>query len=181
MATGAAARVCRQGAFDGLFALAYFGAGILGNIFYFEPENVATFWPASGILLAVLLLSRFRTWAILVLAAAVTQVAWDVLVYSRAVGISLIFTAANVLEACTGAFLLRRGLGMSGTFSQLKEVQGLAAVAGLCTTALGALAGQPPWSWSTRMRRTGLFGKCGGLLMLWGSWWSPPRSSPGLV
>jgi signal transduction histidine kinase/DNA-binding response OmpR family regulator len=141
IATPAGPRVFQQGAFVGLFALAYFGAGILGNIFYFEPENVATFWPASGILLAVLLLSRFRMWAILVFAAVVTQIAWDVLVYSRAVGISLIFAAANVLEACGGAFLLRRGLGMSGTFSQLKEVQGLAVVAGLCTTALGALVG----------------------------------------
>jgi signal transduction histidine kinase len=141
MSTSEASRVYRQGAWVGLFALAYFGAGILGNIFYFEPESVATFWPASGLFLAVLLLSRFRMWPALVLAAVFTQVAWDVLVFSRAVGISLVFTAANVLEAGTGAFLLRRGLGMSGTLSHLKEVLGLAVVAGLCTTALGAVAG----------------------------------------
>ena len=124
-----------------LFALAYFGAGILGNIFYFQPEKVATFWPASGLFVAVLLLSRFSMWPVLVLAAIVSHVAWDVLLYNKAVATSLSFTAADVLEACTGAFLLRRFFAMSGTLLQLKEVLALAVVAGLCSTALGAVVG----------------------------------------
>jgi signal transduction histidine kinase/CheY-like chemotaxis protein len=57
------------------------------------------------------------------------------------VGTSLFFTSADVVEACTGAFLLRWVLGMSGALSQLKEVLGLAAVAGGCSTALGAAVG----------------------------------------
>jgi signal transduction histidine kinase/DNA-binding response OmpR family regulator len=140
MKTGAA-RVFEQGAWVALFALAYFGAGIIGNIFYFEPERVATFWPASGIFLAGLLLSRFRLWPVLVLAAIVAHVAFDTLVSHKALATSLFFTSADVVEACTGAFLLRRVLGMSGTLSQLKEVLGLAAVAGVCSTALGAAVG----------------------------------------
>jgi signal transduction histidine kinase len=134
-------RVCQQGAVVALFALVYFGAGILGNIFYFTPEKVATFWPASGLFLAVLLLSRFSRWPVLVLAAIASHITWDVLVYHKAIGTSLGFTAADVLEACTGAFLLRRCLAMSGTLSQLKEVLGLAIVAGLGSTALGAVVG----------------------------------------
>ena len=66
---------------------------------------------------------------------------FDVLVSGKAVGTSLFFTSADVVEACTGAFLLRRVLGMSGTLSQLKEVLGLAVVAGVCSTALGAAVG----------------------------------------
>jgi hypothetical protein len=42
MANAGATRVFQQGAFVALFALVYFGAGTVGNIFYFEPENVAT-------------------------------------------------------------------------------------------------------------------------------------------
>jgi len=141
MATPGATRVFQQGVFGCVFALVYFGAGILGNIFYFQPEKVATFWPASGLFLAVLLLSRFRLWPVLVLTAIVAHVAVDVLMSGKAVGTSIFFTSADVVEACTGAFLLRRFLGMSGTFSQLKEVLGLAVVAGVCSTALGAAVG----------------------------------------
>ena len=140
MKTGAA-RVLEQGAWVALFALAYFGAGIIGNIFYFEPERVATFWPASGIFLAGLLLSRFRLWPVLVLAAIVAHVAFDTLVSHKAVATSLFFTSADVVEACTGAFLLRHFLSMSGTLSQLKEILNLAVVAGVCSTALGAAVG----------------------------------------
>jgi signal transduction histidine kinase/CheY-like chemotaxis protein len=141
MANTEATRVFQHGVFVGLFALAYFGAGILGLIFYFDPEHVATFWPASGVFLAVLLLSRYHMWPVLVLAAIVLHVAFDMLMSDKAVATSLLFNAADVIEACTGAFLLRRVLGMAGTLSQLKEVLGLAVVAGLCSTALGAAVG----------------------------------------
>src|SRR5262245_27412606 len=141
MAKTGATRVFEEGAWVALFALTYFGFGILGIVFYFDPEHVATFWPASGVFLAGLLLSRFGLWPVLVLAAIGAHVAFDVLVSGKAVGTSLFFTSADVVEACTGAFLLRRVLGMSGTLSQLKEVLGLAAVAGVCSTALGAAVG----------------------------------------
>jgi signal transduction histidine kinase/CheY-like chemotaxis protein len=141
MAKTGARQVFAQGAWVTLFALAYFGAGILGIIFYFDPEHVATFWPASGVFLAGLLLSPYRLWPVLVLAAIGAHVAFDVLVSGKAVSTSVFFTSADVVEACTGAFLLRRVLGMSGTLSQLKEVLGLAVVAGVCSTAIGAAVG----------------------------------------
>src|SRR6266850_8041069 len=141
MAKTGATRVFEEGAWVALFALTYFGFGILGIVFYFDPEHVATFWPASGVFLAGLLLSRFGLWPVLVLAAIGAHVAFDVLVSGKAVGTSLFFTSADVVEACTGAFLLRRVLGMSGTLSQLKEVLGLAVLAGMCATALGAVVG----------------------------------------
>src|SRR5215475_12263671 len=141
MAKTGATRVFEEGAWVALFALAYFGAGILGISFYFDPEHVATFWPASGVFLAGLLLSPYRLWPVLVLAAIGAHVAFDVLVSGKAVSTSIFFTSADVVEACTGAFLLRRVLGMSGTLSQLKEVLGLAVVAGVCSTAIGAAVG----------------------------------------
>ena len=135
-----AMRLFTQGAWIALFALTYFGAGILGILFYFQPERVATFWPASGVFLAALLLNPVRLWPIYVLVAVGAHVAFDVLVSGKAVGTSLFFTSADVVEACIGAFLLRHVLGMSGTLSHLKEVLGL-AVAGVCSTALGAAVG----------------------------------------
>jgi signal transduction histidine kinase/CheY-like chemotaxis protein len=140
MATTGATRVLRQGAGVALFALTYFGAGILGIYFYFQPERVATFWPASGVFLAVLLLNPFRLWPVFVVAAIGAHAAFDVLMSGKAVGTSLFFTSADVVEACVGAFVLRRVLGASGTLSQLKEVLGLAVV-GVCSTALGAAVG----------------------------------------
>ncbi len=88
-----------------------------------------------------MLLNRFGLWPVLVLAAIAAHVGFDVLVSGKAVGTSLFFSSAAVVEACTGAFLLRRVLGMSGTLLQLKEVLGLAVVAGVCSTALGAAVG----------------------------------------
>ena len=76
MAKTGATRVFEQGAWVALFALTYFGAGILGIVFYFQPEHVATFWPASGVFLAALLLSPFRLWPILVLVAIGAHVAF---------------------------------------------------------------------------------------------------------
>jgi hypothetical protein len=113
MANTRATRVFQQGILVALFALAYCGAGLLVHVFYFEPANVATFCPASGLFLAVLLLSRFRMWPVLGLAAIVSQVSWHVLVYSRAMGTTLGFASTNVLEARIGVFLLRRFPAMS--------------------------------------------------------------------
>ena len=45
------------------FVISFFvllGLALLGKHFYFEPKNVATFWPASGVLFAVLFTTRFR-------------------------------------------------------------------------------------------------------------------------
>ena len=124
MAKPGATRVLEQGAWVVLFGLSYFGAGILGNIFYFEPERVATFWPASGVFLAGLLLSSYRQWPVLVLAAVVAHVAFDTLVSHKAVTTSLFFTSADVVEACAGAFLLGRVLGMSGTLVAAQRSSG---------------------------------------------------------
>jgi integral membrane sensor domain MASE1 len=130
-----------QAAWVILFALAYFGAGILGIFFYFQPERVATFWPASGIFLSALLLNPIGRWPIYVLAAVGAHVAFDVLISGKAVPTSLFFTSADVVEACIGAFVLRYGLGMAGSLTQLKEVLSLAVIAGVCSTALGAAVG----------------------------------------
>jgi integral membrane sensor domain MASE1 len=163
-----------------LFALTYFGAGILGIFFYFDPEHVATFWPASGVFLAGLLLSRFGLWPVLVLAAIAAHVGFDMLVSGKAVGTSLFFSSADVVEACTGAFLLRRVLGMSGTLSQLKEVLGLAVVAGICSTALGAAVGAAAVV-TVFPKARGLAGENGDMAR--GAAWSPFGGfrSPGLT
>ena len=40
------------------FALAYAGTIVLGYRFFFESEAISAFWPASGLLLGALLVSR---------------------------------------------------------------------------------------------------------------------------
>jgi hypothetical protein len=43
MARTGATRVFEESAWVALFALTYFGASLLGIVFYFDPERVATF------------------------------------------------------------------------------------------------------------------------------------------
>jgi serine phosphatase RsbU (regulator of sigma subunit) len=82
-------------------------------------------------------------WSVLMLAAYLSHSAFHALRFpeGESVWAFLVFPFPGLLESCTGAFLLRRCLAMSGTLSQLKELLGLAVVAGLCSTALGAVVG----------------------------------------
>lgn len=127
----------------GAFALAYFAGAEVGHVLSFRAEDqaFAGFWPPAGLFLATLVLTRFRLWPVMLLAACGANLASDVLLHERSVLVSLGFCAANCAEACIGAWLLRRFVGMPITLTRMKDVLGLACFAALLSTMLGATIG----------------------------------------
>lgn len=124
-----------------LFALAHAGAVVLGFEFYFEPEIVATFWPASGLLLGALLVSRVRTWPLVLLIALIAKSVPSVLLYDVDLGTNLLFGLVEAIEGLAGASALRWWFGRGFSLTRLAEVTGLALAAAVASPALSALGG----------------------------------------
>ena len=77
----------------------YFVCAWLGLEFASQTAGIATVWPASGILVAGLLLASRRRWAYIVAAAAVAGMASNLLEGTPVLQ-SIGFTLANLVEAC---------------------------------------------------------------------------------
>jgi signal transduction histidine kinase len=112
----------------------------VGDALSYKPQAFATFWPASGLMLAVLTVRKPRTWPPILAAAIAGNLAFDVLLHGRPVIVALGFVAANVCEACLGAWLLRRMAGPDVTMGRLREPAAL-LVAALAATAVSAFVG----------------------------------------
>ncbi|QRN97945.1 MASE1 domain-containing protein [Archangium violaceum] len=136
----------------GLFALVYFASTRLGMSIVPPDEHVSALWPSSGVALAALLLSRFRSWPALLLVAIIVEP------FAYTPGrlphlSSFVLSTGNLLEALLGAFLLRRYVGIRPTLERVRDVLALLGAA-LLTTLLSAswnvplLAslGKIPWS-----------------------------------
>jgi integral membrane sensor domain MASE1 len=126
----------------GAFGLAYFGGAELGHAFSFtgSQQTFATFWPPAGLLVAALALAPFHLWLPLLLTAWCANLVSDVLLHDKSLAVSLGFCLANTLEACFGAWLLRRYIGSPFTFARLKDVVRF-ALAAMFSTMAGAIAG----------------------------------------
>jgi len=128
------------------FAGAYVFAAYLGHALSFGPGGFATFWPPSGLFLAVLLMSSPRRWPLYVLAAVVGNLFFDVIVNHRAVAVSVSYTSGNALEAVIGASVLRHFLGREARLERVWQVVvfALAGAGGatLASAAIGAHAAQ---------------------------------------
>ena len=81
-----------------LFGLAYFFSAELGQLLTFHSSPAATFWPPSGLYVAILLLDAPRTWPAYLLAAFSANIAFD-LQQGRPLWVSLLFCCGNSLEA----------------------------------------------------------------------------------
>jgi integral membrane sensor domain MASE1 len=126
-----------------VFGLAYLAGAELGHALSLKsPDHVfATFWPPAGILLAALMLSPSRRWLPFLAAACLANLASDVLLHGKALAVSLGFCVAHCGEACLGAWLLRRFVGVPFTLSRIKEVLGLGFFSALISPLLGAAIG----------------------------------------
>jgi signal transduction histidine kinase/DNA-binding response OmpR family regulator len=122
-----------------LLCVTYFVAAEVGGHLS-TPLAFATFWPPSGVFLAALLLSEARRWPRIALTVLPANLAFDLL-RGQAVLVSIAFWAGNSLEALTGAWLLRRVVGLPLTFTALKEVIGLGTLAAAGATTLSATVG----------------------------------------
>jgi len=124
-----------------LWFVVYGAAVQLGLSFYFDPESVATFWPASGLFMGLLVIRPYREWPWIVLLCAISQLGADYLASQRALGINASFALSNSLEPMTGALLVRRVFSGCPDFGRLRHVLGsgaIAVVAPVATATIGS-------------------------------------------
>ncbi len=133
-----------------VFGLAYFGGAELGHTFslHSQDQSFATFWPPAGILLAALVQSPRRGWPLLLAAACAANLSSNMLVHGKSVLVALGFCVANCGEACLGAWLLGRFVGLPLTLTRVKEVLGLACLAAMVSTLFGATLGAAIAAWT---------------------------------
>jgi PAS domain S-box-containing protein len=128
-----------------LFALVYLAAAELGHWLSLPGDNPAkafpTFWPPSGLYLAVLLRRGYRHWPGFILAALLASFVSNVAIHQKNIPISLEFWLANTLEAVAGAGLIRLALGRAPSLSSVKEVLIVFLLGGAVSTALSATMG----------------------------------------
>ncbi len=146
----------------GRFALVYFVGAEVGYALSLGPAVGGTFWPPSGITLAVFLLAPLRIWPILVAAGAAANFVSDQL-HGQTLPASIGFAIANLAEPLIGAYLLRRFVGTPFTFSRLSEVVSAAAVAVFISTPIGAVIGGLTAEWWTENPP--------GFASSWRTWW----------
>ncbi len=123
-----------------LFSLAYFLGAHFGDWLTFKPSNFNTFWPPSGLLVAILLLNPTRYWPAFLLAVYPANLAFD-LMHGRPLWVTLIFCTGNCAEGLVGAFLLRRLFGKSFSLTSIREYIGLILLSALLSTTVSATIG----------------------------------------
>lgn len=129
-----------------LFGLVNWGASLLGHVFHYSAENVSTFWPSNGVILAALLLTSTRLWPIVVIIGIATQYASDIVLQGLTPvawgGVeSFLGSGVNALEVLAAAFLMRRFFGPTVQFSDLRWVLAFVAVATVLSCAVAGYAG----------------------------------------
>lgn len=127
----------------GFFVAAYLAAAEFGHFVSFTTNGAALtpVWPASGLLLAVLALSKRRYWGVWLLAAFGANVLSDVVLHGRALVPGFSAAAAYCLEAAIGAWLLEKLADRPFSTPRVADVIAL-SVAGVMAAAVGgALVG----------------------------------------
>lgn len=176
-----------------LLGLAYFAAAELGLALspntYGQP--FATFWPAAGLLVAVLGRLPGHVWPETLLVACTADVAFNLL-HGNPAAVSVGFSLAHCLEASVGAWLLRHCFAVLLTLERVKEVLGLAFLAAFGSTLLGATLGAtvvalayeapfgPAWSMWWIADAVGVL-VVAPVLLTWDSGSSTRWQTPGVV
>ncbi len=109
-------------------SLACFAGGVLGHFLEFDNSLPPSFWPPSGILFAVLLLTESRLWSFLALGALLANIGYDL-----STGFNLLdgiaFVVPRILMDLVGAGLIRGFISPYPDLNKLKEVLALIAFA----------------------------------------------------
>ena len=122
------------------FAAAYSLAAWLAGLSQAGPDSVTAVWPASGVVLALLVQSdrrRWRVWLPAVWIVNTVQALVSGLPWLVAIGYSTI----DVVEGALAASLLVRTVGAPITLERLEEVVALVGVAAIASNAVTALLG----------------------------------------
>jgi PAS domain S-box-containing protein len=124
-----------------LFAVAYAASAALGRWLVLVPGHGATFWPPSGLYLAVLLRCHKRHWPWLVLAALPADLAISLVIYELSIPIGLFLFLGNTLGALYGAYLVRYWCGAPFRCQGLRDVLVLTLPAAVLSAAVSATVG----------------------------------------
>jgi diguanylate cyclase (GGDEF)-like protein/PAS domain S-box-containing protein len=116
-----------------VFAVSYFLAAAFGAILIPTIAIIPFVWPASGFALGVLLISKKRDWAAIVLIIFAGTLA-AMLVTGRGLASGVGFSLVTCIQSLASAWLLVGALGPSIQFNRLKEVIYL-----ICITILIAM------------------------------------------
>lgn len=120
-------------------AIGYAGAARLGYLFTIHPVSVSL-WPASGLLLGILLLTRRQRWPELLVAAMVGNILADRMHHAPLL-VALAGAAANAAESLIAALVVQRLAGRRLTLGSMREFAAIAIGAGVVSNALTAVLG----------------------------------------
>ena len=122
-----------------IFVPVYLFAILLGYAFFLTPNSISALWPAGGVAVATLTLTRYRMWPMLLLLIAGIEISIPYLLADA--DIVAIATFANVLEPLIGASLLRWLVGPRVDVSRMRDALGLVILAGILAPAIAAVPG----------------------------------------
>lgn len=115
---------------------AYYLLARLGRVFTAQPENISVIWPASGLTLAALLLTRRSSWPLLLVGTCIAGAAAN-LVTGAPPALSTTFAVINTAEALLAAMLINR---LAGGKLRLDAPRGVMALIGGGAIATSGLA-----------------------------------------
>ncbi len=122
-----------------LFAL-YLLSAVLGFRLSIPPRVIASFWPASGVLLAFLLATELQRWPGLIGAAIAAEVAVN-LGYGHPVLLSGAFALLNTMSVLAGAWAVRRLIEPVDIFRSTRSMLVFLLAGALIPTVLSASVG----------------------------------------
>jgi two-component system, cell cycle sensor histidine kinase and response regulator CckA len=152
-------RYFQTAAFIVVLAVLYFCAGSFGLSLAHVHPSASAVWPPSGIALAAILLWGYRLWPGIFLGAFAVNIA--------AVGsvvTALSIAAGNTLEVILGATLVFRFANGPNAFEQTKNILKFILLAGILSTAVGAMIGVTSLS-------LGGLAQWDDLFNIWLTWW----------
>lgn len=120
-----------------LFAFAYYLAAFLSDGFSLSGASYPTLWFPSGLFAAVLILSALEDWPAYLLAVIPASLVYSTL-NNQPVPDSVILSLCSILEAVTGAWLIRRFDQSAGEFSTATNVLYLLVFAAALGSMLNA-------------------------------------------
>ena len=124
----------------GLLCLGYFAGAWLGSFLSPDGGPSVSYWLPGGLFVAVLLVNPTRDWPWLLLSALPANIGFDLLHDAKPdFGVIGFFCLANILQAGTGAWLVRRFIAEKPVLASLSEFFGLLLFAGGVGAAVGAL------------------------------------------
>lgn len=123
-----------------LVSASVFLSALVGYTLRVPASGISAIWPASGVLLATLLLWPRRDWLLALIAAFVGNFAADVF-HGLAPATAAAGSFFNAFESFVAASVITRLVGVEVTFGTLRQVGALVIGAALVSNGLTALLG----------------------------------------